>query len=138
MTKKKNNKILSVFNIFFKSLKTYFMYLDKTSKYVLIPVLGQVISLALIFIIVYHFTGNIDSIQKYPIFASNNQNVLFGLLIILSPFFALFLHSFYRYIIAFCSLNVVFYTISPKKNAKEIDFRANDREIGRASCRERV
>ncbi len=131
MGRKKTNKILSVLGIFFKSIKVYFMYLDKTAKYMFIPVFGQILGLFLIFFTTYYFNVNIKKIAKMSFFSNNPENLIFGLFIVLIPFLVLYLYSFYRYMIAFCSLNVVFYTLTPKKGTKEIDFQANDKYIER-------
>ncbi len=131
MGRKKFNKILSVFAVFFKSIKVYFMYLDKTAKYMSIPIMGQILGITLIFISAYYFNANIKNIVKIPFFANNSENLIFGLLIVLLPFLALYLYSFYKYIIAFCSLNIVFYTLASKKRVKEIDFDSSDKYIER-------
>jgi|GEM_PF-4629693 len=131
MARKKTNKFLSVFTIFFSSIKTYFLYLDQTAKYMLIPVLGQIISVLLIFTIVYLFNENTHNLAKIPFFAKSDDNLLTGLWIALAPFIWFLMHSVYRYCIAFSSLNTVFYTISPKKKAKDIDFKSCDRVIER-------
>ena len=129
--KKKTNKFFAVFNIFFKSIKMYFLYLDKTSKYMLIPVFGQILGLILIFFTTYYYNTNIETIRKIPFFSQSDEHILLGLFIVLLPSLSLFIHSIYRYIIAFCSLNIVFYTLSLKKKAKEIDFKINDNIIER-------
>lgn len=129
MRRKKSYNILSVFYIFFTSIKTYFLYLDKLVKYMFIPVIGQVLGLFLIFLATYYYNNNVNNIRKIPFFAQNEEHLLFCLFVILIPFLALFLHSCYRYIIAFSSLNVVFYTLNSKKKVKDIDFKANDRVI---------
>lgn len=131
MTRKKSNKFLSIFAIFFRSIKVYFMYLDKTAKYMLIPVFGQLIGLSFIFLITYYFNINIKSLMKIQFFAQSTEHLLFALFIVLLPFLALFLYSLYKYIIAFCSLNVIFYTLTPKKKVKEIDFDSGDKFIER-------
>lgn len=132
MGRKKNNKFLSTISIFFKSLKVYFMYLDKTAKYMLVPIFGQIAGLVLIFFVTYYFNSNIKYLMKFKFFANNPENIIFALFIVLLPFLALFLYSLYKYIIAFCSLNIIFYTLTPKKNtAKNIDFEASDNCIER-------
>lgn len=131
MARKKTNKFLSVFTIFFSSIKTYFLYLDQTSKYMLIPVLGQIISVLFIFTIVHLFNENTHNLAKLPFFNKSDDNLLIGLWIAIAPFIGLLMHSVYRYCIAFSSLNTVFYTLSPKKKAKDIDFKSCDRVIER-------
>lgn len=131
MARKKSNKIINVFSIFFSSIKTYFLYLDQCVKYLSFPILGQLISLTVLFIIVYYFNTNIDNIIKLSPFFENSKHLysLFG--IVLLPFFIVFIKALYDYIIAFCALNILFYTVSNKKKVKDIDFNANKKVIER-------
>ena len=129
MARKKSNKIINVFSIFFSSVRTYFLYLDQCVKYLSFPILGQLISLTVLFIIVYYFNTNIDNIIKLSPFFENSKHLysLFG--IVLLPFFIVFIKALYDYIIAFCALNILFYTVSNKKKVKDIDFDANKKVI---------
>lgn len=131
MARKKSNKIINVFSIFFSSVRTYFLYLDQCVKYLSFPILGQLISLTVLFIIVYYFNTNIDNIIKLSPFFENSKHLysLFG--IVLLPFFIVFIKALYDYIIAFCALNILFYTVSNKKKVKDIDFNANKKVIER-------
>ena len=131
MARKKSNKIINVFSIFFSSVRTYFLYLDQCVKYLSFPILGQLISLTVLFIIVYYFNTNIDNIIKLSPFFENSKHLysLFG--IVLLPFFIVFIKALYDYIIAFCALNILFYTVSNKKKVKDIDFDANKKVIER-------
>ena len=129
MGRKKSNKFLSVFGIFFKSLGIYFKYLDKTSKYLLFPVLGQILGVISVFVVTYYYNLNIDKILKIPFLQQNGQYSFFLLLIILTPFLALLLRSFYGYIVAFGALNPVFYTLYTRKNVKDIDFNSYEKVI---------
>ena len=47
------------------------------------------------------------------------------------PFLIVFIKAVYDYIIAFCALNLLFYTVSNKKKVKDIDFSANRKVIER-------
>ena len=131
MARKKSNKFIGVFQIFFSSIKTYFLYLDQCAKYLAFPILGQVISLILIFVATYYFTVNIESIKNINDFFSNEKNLLITFLVLLLPLFLVFLKAFFDYIIAFTSLNLLFYTVSNKTKAKNIDFVANKNVIKR-------
>ena len=118
MARKKSNKFFSVFQIFFSSIKTYFLYLDQCAKYLAFPILGQAISLILIFVATYYFAINIENIKNINDFFSNERNLLITFLVILSPLFLIFLKAFYDYIIAFASLNILFFTASKSKKSK--------------------
>ena len=131
MARKKTNKFFGVFKIFFSSIKTYFLYLDQTSKALAFPIFGQVISVALIFTFTYFFNTNIDDIKNsLPIF-ENISNIWLTFFIILFPLFLIFIKAFYKYLVAFSSLNLLFYTVSNKKNVKKIDFKENDNIVKR-------
>ncbi len=118
MARKKVNKFTGVFQIFFSSLRTYFLYLDKCAKYLAFPILGQLLGIILIFALTYFYNT-----QFYN---SINLTTFF---VILIPFFVIFIKAFYDYIIAFASLNVMFYTVGGKSKVKNIDFKANDNVI---------
>ena len=55
MARKKVNKFTGVFQIFFSSLRTYFLYLDKCAKYLAFPILGQLLGIILIFALTYFY-----------------------------------------------------------------------------------
>ncbi len=129
MARKKSNKIIGAITIFFSSIKTYFMYLDQCVKYLSFPILGQLIGILLIFSCTYYFNTNIDQIRSISPFIENHLYTIFA--IILLPFFIIFIKAVYDYIIAFCALNTVFYTVSNKKKIKDIDFNANKKAIER-------
>ena len=131
MARKKTNKFIGTFQIFFSSIKTYFLYLDQTAKYLAFPVLGQVISLILLFAATYYFAINIENIKNISPFFKNEQNLLITFCVIIAPIFIVFLKAFFDYIIAFTSLNILFFTASKNKKAKNIDFSANDNVIKR-------
>ena len=88
MAKKKTNKILGAFSIFFSSAKTYFLYFDQCFKYLSFPIFGQLIGLALIFTCTYYFNTNIDSIRNISPFFDKHIYTIFS--IILLPFFIIF------------------------------------------------
>lgn len=131
MTRKKSNKIIGVFQIFFSSIKTYFLYLDQCVKYLAFPVFGQLIGLTILFTITYYFNTNIDDIRNIAPFLENDRNLYFVFYFVLLPFFIIFIKAVYDYIIAFCALNILFYTVSNKKKVKDIDFAANKKVIER-------
>ncbi len=131
MARKKSNKFIGVFQIFFSSIKAYFLYLDQCAKYLAFPILGQIISIILIFTATYYFAINIESIKNINNFFSNEKNLLITFFVLLAPLFLIFLKAFFNYIIAFASLNILFFTTSRTKKSKNIDFSANDNVIKR-------
>lgn len=131
MTRKKSNKFIGVFQIFFSSIKTYFLYLDQCAKYLAFPIFGQIISLIILFSAAYFFAINIDNIKNINSFFANDKNLLITFFIIIAPVFFVFLKAFFDYIIAFASLNILFFTNSKNKKTKNIDFEANDNVIKR-------
>ncbi len=131
MARKKSNKIIDVFLIFFSSIKTYFLYLDQCVKYLLFPIFGQLISLIILFTIVYYFNTNIDNIRNISAFFEDDKHLFVIYSLTLLPFLIVFMKAVYDYIIAFCALNLLFYTVSNKKKVKDIDFSANRKVIER-------
>lgn len=131
MARKKTNNFIEVFKIFFSSIKTYFMYLDQTSKALAFPIFGQFISVILIFTITYFVSENASQIMSMIPFLNSDAAFFTTFIIILLPFFIIFLKAFYDYIILFSSLNLVFYTNSNKKKIKNLDFESYNNSIQR-------
>lgn len=131
MAKKKTNKFFGVFSIFFSCIRTYFLYLDQTSKYLLFPVLGQIVSIALIFLLTYLFIVNYEILKSSCAFLSSDKTLYTIFWVIIAPLIVVMVKAIYDYIIAFTSLNLLFYTHSGKKNPKQVDFKANDNVIQR-------
>ena len=131
MARKKSNKFIGVFQIFFSSIKTYFLYLDQCAKQLAFPIFGQIISIILIFTATYFFATNIDNIKEIHPFFESDKNLYISFFVIIAPLFLIFLKAFFDYIIAFTSLNLLFYTVSNKAKVKNIDFSANNNVIKR-------
>lgn len=131
MSRKKSNKFIGVFNIFFSGIKTYFLYLDQCAKYLAFPIFGQVISIIIIFSIAYFYTTNIDNIRNFNPFFENDKNLIIAYYVVLAPFIIVLVKAFFDYLIAFASLNILFFTVSGKNRVKNIDFKANDNVIKR-------
>ena len=131
MARKKKKLSLNIFKIFFGSVKIYFLYLDKFVKYLMFPVMGQILGLIVLFTIAYLFNVNASTLQEKIPFLSDEKNFFIAYLICLAPFFAIFIKAFYEYIIAFASLNSVCYIITPKKKVQDIDFKTHDSAIER-------
>ena len=119
MAKQKTNNFIEVFKIFFSSIKTYFLYLDKSAKYMAFPIFGQIISIFILFSITYYFNTNIENIRALSPFFQDDSH-LYGIFwVVLFPFILVLIKAVYDYIIAFEALNIMFYTISPNKKTKD-------------------
>lgn len=125
--KKNENAIISIFKIFLKGFKIYFLNLDKFIKYLAFPVLGQVLGLLLILIMSYFYTIHIPYLTfKYSLF----DNILFVfsfLLLITLPGFIIFAKAFWDYIIAIAALNSIAGNLIV--NSKVDDFRAHNEVV---------
>lgn len=115
MAKKSENRILMIFNIFKDGVVWYCKYMDVLLKYMLFPVFGQIIGLALIFTANYFFVVNIPNlIRQYPIL--DNIPLVFTLLLIcVFPGFLVFCKAFYDYIVAMGALNSMAYVSRGEK-----------------------
>lgn len=101
--------------------------MDVLLKYMLFPVFGQIIGLALIFTANYFFVVNIPYlIKQYPIL--DNIPLVFTLLLIcVFPGFLVFCKAFYDYIIAMGSLNSMAYVSRGEKmKNKPLDPKTHD------------
>ena len=127
MAKKSENRISMIFNIFKDGIVWYCKYMDVLLKYMLFPVFGQIIGLALIFTANYFFVVNIPHlIKQYPIL--DNIPLVFTLLLIcVFPGFLVFCKAFYDYIIAMGSLNSMAYVSRGEKmKNKPLDPKTHD------------
>ena len=131
MTKKNSNKFTGVFKIFFSSIKSYFLYLDQCAKQLAFPVFGQVLSIIAIFAFTHLFVSNFENIKSFNSFFANEKNLIITFFVILSPLFFILMKAIFDYLIAFASLNLLFYTTSGKSKVKNIDFKANNNVIKR-------
>lgn len=125
MTKKTQTPL----GIFMESIGLYFSNFDKFVKYMTFPVLGQIGGLLLVFLITYFYTQNIPPlIDKFE--ALNNFNVLVALSILITlPGLAIFMKSFWEYLIAYGSINSMYTNL--KKSGKVYDFDAHTELIKR-------
>ncbi len=89
----------SVWNVIAEGLKIYFSNIIKFTHYMLFPVFGQIIGLALIF-------GLTGWIGHSKLLMFNNFTVLaLALLLASLPGFAIFLKAFWDYLVAYGALN---------------------------------
>lgn len=131
MARKKLNKFLSVFKIFFSSINTYFMYLDKTAKQLAFPVFGIIIGIIILFAATYYFSINLDNIKNISSFFQDDNHILITFYVLIAPVFIVFLKAIYDYSIILTSQNLLFYTVSNKKKVKDVDLNANNKIIER-------
>ena len=131
MGRKKKKISLNVFNIFFTSVKVYFLYLDKFVKYLLFPVFGQILGIIAIFTVAYLFNTNSETLQMKIPFLAEEKNFFIVYICCLIPFFIIFIKAFDDYIIAFSALNSVCYITTPKKKVQDIDFKTHNSAIER-------
>ena len=131
MARKKYNKFINVFQIFFSSIKHYFLYLDQCVKQLLFPVFGQLLSIIVIFTLTFYLQTNNDNIRNFNPFFNDDKNLIICFFIVLSPFFLVLLKAIYDYMIVFCSFNLLFFTTMGKSKVKNIDFAANNNTIKR-------
>lgn len=127
MAKKSENRIIMTLNIFKDGVIWYCKYLDVLLKYMLFPVFGQLLGLALIFTANYFFIVNIPHLVKqYPILDS--IPLVFTLLLIcVFPGFLVFCKAFYDYIIAMGALNSMAYVSRGEKmKNKPLDTKTHD------------
>lgn len=127
MAKKSENRIIMTLNIFKDGVLWYCKYLDVLLKYMLFPVFGQLLGLALIFTANYFFIVNIPHLVKqYPILDS--IPLVFTLLLVcVFPGFLVFCKAFYDYIIAMGALNSMAYVSRGEKlKNKPLDTKTHD------------
>lgn len=115
MAKKTNSKFISTMKILWEGICIYLKYLPAFFRYMLFPVFGQLIGLALIFTVNYFFVINLPVlIKQYPIF-DNILLVFTILLICVFPGFLIFCKAFFDYMIAYPALNSMVYVSRGEK-----------------------
>lgn len=115
MAKKTDSRFILTMKILWEGICIYLKYLPAFFKYMLFPVFGQLVGLALIFTVNYFFVINLPIlIKSYPIF----DNILFVftiLLICVFPGFLIFCKAFFDYMIAYPALNSMVYVSRGEK-----------------------
>jgi len=119
----------TTFGVFTESVGLYISALDKFMKYMTFPVLGQVAGLGLIFLISYFYALNITKLlNKIPQLDNFSILILISVIITL-PGLAIFCKAFWKYLIAYGSINSMF--VNLVKSGKLYDFEAHDELIKR-------
>lgn len=105
MAKKKGLTTLDILNLFIEGVKLYFKNLPKFLKYMAFPVLGQLLSVFLIFTTVHLFANNVEKLIYINPALNNVVVLLTVMLILIIPSFMIFFASFCKYIVAMGALN---------------------------------
>lgn len=121
----------SVITVLTEGLKIYFKNIGKFTLYMLFPVFGQVIGIALIFGLTGWFNNSIPTlIDKYTVL-NNFSAITISLLVIILPGLVLFLKAFWDYLVAYGALNSM--TEAIITTGKLYDLRAHTEVITRHS-----
>ena len=125
MSKKKNTPLY----IFMESVGLYFSNFDKFVKYMTFPVMGQIAGLVLVFLLTYFYATNMPNIiLKVP--ELNNFWILLLLAILITlPGLAIFIKSFWEYLIAYGAINSMLENML--RSGKVYDFDAHTELIKR-------
>lgn len=120
-----------VYNVMVEALKIYINHFVKFTQYMLFPVFGQVIGIALIFGLTSWLTFELPVwVDKYPIF-NNFSTILFLLLLVALPGLVIFLKAFWDYLVAYGALNSM--TEAVITTGKLYDLRAHTEVITKHS-----
>lgn len=117
----------SLWKILGEGLKIYFTNFLKFTQYMLFPVFGQLIGIALIFGFTGWFTSALPYLTEQYAFLNNFTSVTLGLLILTLPGFAIFLKAFWDFLVAYGALNSM--TDSIISTGKLYDFKAHNQVI---------
>lgn len=127
MAKKLENRFILALKIFWEGITIYCNHILTFVAYMLFPVFGMLIGLALIFTANYFFVVNVPNlIRQYPVL--DNMPLVFTLLLIcVFPGFLVFCKAFFDYVIAYSSLNSMVYVArGGKMKNKPIETKAHD------------
>ena len=105
MAKKKGLTTLDILKLFIEGFELYLKNLPKFLKYMAFPVLGQVLSVFLIFTTVHLFANNVEKLIYINPALNNVAVLLMVMLILIIPSFMIFFAAFWKYIVAMGSLN---------------------------------
>ncbi len=113
----------SLLSVLGKGLSIYFTNLVKFTQYMLFPVLGQLIGIALIFMLTGWFTHSLPYLTENYSFLNNFTTITLILLLLALPGFAIFLKAFWDYLVAYGALNSM--TDAAITTGKLYDFKAH-------------
>lgn len=105
MAKKKEASKINVFKIFLEGIILYLKNLNKFLLYMAFPVLGQVLSMILIFTTVHLFSNNVEKIIAINPALNNVPIMLIIMLVLTIPSFMIFFAAFWKYLVALGALN---------------------------------
>ena len=127
MAKKSKNALA----IFLESIGLYFSNFSKFVRYMMFPVLGQLVGLILIFLCSYLYSTNIPvMIDKNP--SLNNFNTLILIAILISvPGLIILMKALWEYLVAYGAINSMLENML--KSGKVYDFDAHTELIKRRS-----
>lgn len=111
---------MNIFSIIFRSLGLYLKNLFLMFKVMLFPVWGQVIGIYLIFAATYYYSKQVFALAKINPFFTNTFILLFILVLLVIPGFAIFLRAFWDYLIKMVSLNSLMHTLLKGKTVKDL------------------
>ena len=95
----------SIWFILGEGLKIYLKNFVQFTKYMLFPVFGQIVGLALIFWLSGWFGLNLPVWIEENTFFQNYNNIILVLLLVTAPGFIIFLKAFWDYMVAYGALN---------------------------------
>ncbi len=122
MAKAKLNN--SIFSILSETVKLYCVNFPQFAKYMLFPVLGQVIGLAWIFGMANIYTNNLPLlIEEFPAF-NDFSTIVFCVILIVVPGMIVWMKAFWDYLVAYGALNSM--TESAISTGKVYDFPAHN------------
>lgn len=123
----------SIWSILGEGLKIYFKNFLKFTQYMLFPVFGQVIGIALIFGLTGWFAFAMPYLTEQYSFLNNFTTVTFVLLLLTLPGFAIFLKAFWDYLVAYGALNSM--TEAVISTGKLYDFKAHNQVVTKHSMK---
>lgn len=123
----------SIWKVLLEGFRIYFTHIGQFTKYMLFPVFGQIVGIALIFAPTFWFTMSIpDLVQKYA-FLNNIMTVFLIVMLISLPGFVVFLKAFWDYLVAYGALNSM--TSAVMTTGKLYDLKAHTQVITQHSLK---
>ena len=117
----------SIWNVLGEGLKIYFTNFLKFTQYMLFPVFGQIIGIALIFGLTGWFIQSLPNLTVEHEFLNNFTTVTFCLVLLTLPGFAVFLKAFWDFLVAYVALNSM--TDAVITTGKLYDFKAHNQVV---------
>lgn len=119
----------SIFSVLSEAVKLYCVNFPQFAKYMLFPVLGQVVGLAWIFGMANLYTSNLPLlIEEFPAF-NDFSTIILCVILIVVPGMIVWMKAFWDYLVAYGALNSM--TESALNTGKVYDFPAHNSLITR-------